>query len=117
MSAAGLVTLAGGNLGQAIAAASMALQSSFGMICDPIANRVEAPCLGKNTMAAANALSAANMALAGFDQLIPFDEVLVAMDQVGRSLPHALRCTGLGGLSITETSRAIEENLKQKKNT
>ncbi len=56
------------------------------------------------------------MALAGFDHLIPFDEVLVAMDQVGRSLPHALRCTGLGGLSITETSRAIEENLKQKKN-
>ncbi len=81
-----------------------------------IANRVEAPCLGKNTMAAANALSAANMALAGFDHLIPFDEVLVAMDQVGRSLPHALRCTGLGGLSITETSRAIEEKLKQKKN-
>ena len=115
MSAAGLVTLAGGRLEQAIAAASMALQSSFGMICDPIANRVEAPCLGKNIMAAANALSAANMALAGFDHLIPFDEVLVAMDQVGRSLPHALRCTGLGGLSITETSRAIEEKLKQKK--
>jgi L-serine dehydratase len=115
MSAAGLVTLAGGRLEQAIAAASMALQSSFGMICDPIANRVEAPCLGKNTMAAANALSAANMALAGFDHLIPFDEVLVAMDQVGRSLPHALRCTGLGGLSITAASRAIEEKLKQKK--
>jgi L-serine dehydratase len=113
MSAAGLVTLAGGSLEQAVAAASMALQSSLGMICDPIANRVEAPCLGKNAMAAANALSTANMALAGFDHLIPFDEVLAAMDQVGRSLPHALRCTGLGGLSLTKTSRAIEERLKQ----
>ena len=113
MSAAGLVTLAGGSLEQAIAAASMALQSSLGMICDPIANRVEAPCLGKNTMAAANAITSANMALAGFDPLIPFEEVLVAMDQVGRSLPHALRCTGLGGLSITKTSREIEERLKQ----
>jgi len=113
MSAAGLVTLAGGSLEQAVAAASMALQSSLGMICDPIANRVEAPCLGKNAMAAANALSSANMALAGFDHLIPFDEVLAAMDQVGRSLPHALRCTGLGGLSLTKTSRAIEERLKQ----
>jgi L-serine dehydratase len=113
MSAAGLVTLAGGSLEQAVAAASMALQSSLGMICDPIANRVEAPCLGKNAMAAANALSAANMALAGFDHLIPFDEVLAAMDQVGRSLPHALRCTGLGGLSLTKTSRAIEERLKK----
>ena len=98
-----------------LAAASVALQNSFGMTCDPVANRVEAPCLGKNTMAAANALSAANMALAGFNHLIPLDEVLVAMDQVGRSLPHALRCTGLGGLSVTETSRAIEERLKQKK--
>ena len=113
MSAAGLVTLAGGSLEQAIAAASMALQSSLGMICDPIANRVEAPCLGKNTLAAANALTAANMALAGFDPLIPFDEVVVVMDQVGRSLPHALRCTGLGGLSVTKTAREIEERLKQ----
>jgi L-serine dehydratase len=113
MSAAGLVTLAGGSLEQAMAAASMALQSSLGMICDPIANRVEAPCLGKNTLAAANALAAANMALAGFDHLIPFDEVVVVMDQVGRSLPHALRCTGLGGLSVTKTSREIEERLKQ----
>jgi L-serine dehydratase len=117
MSAAGLVTLAGGTLEQAIAAASMALQSSFGMICDPIANRVEAPCLGKNAMAAANALSSANMALAGFEHLIPLDEVLAAMDQVGRSLPHALRCTALGGLSVTETSRAIEERLNKKKKT
>ena len=112
MSAAGLVTLAGGSPEQAVAAASMALQSSFGMIGDPVANRVEAPCLGKNVIAAANALSAANMALAGFEHLIPFDEVLVAMDQVGRSLPHALRCTGLGGLSVTKTSRAIEARLK-----
>jgi L-serine dehydratase len=87
------------------------------MICDPIANRVEAPCLGKNAMAAANALSSANMALAGFEHLIPLDEVLAAMDQVGRSLPHALRCTALGGLSVTETSRAIEERLNKKKKT
>ena len=54
MSAAGLVTLAGGNVEQAVAAASMALQSSFGMICDPIANRVEAPCLGRNVAGGAN---------------------------------------------------------------
>jgi len=115
MAAAGLVTLADGTLEQAIAATSMALQASFGMICDPIANRVEAPCLGKNTMAAANALCAANMALAGFDPLIPLDEVITAMDQVGRSLPHALRCTGLGGLSVTATAKAIEARLKASK--
>jgi L-serine dehydratase len=115
MAAAGLVTLAGGNVEQAIAAASMALQASFGMVCDPIANRVEAPCLGKNAMAAANALSSANMGLAGFDPLIPFGEVIETMDQVGKCIPHELRCTGLGGLSVTKTSKAIEQRLKQKK--
>jgi hypothetical protein len=75
MAAAALVTLAGGTRDQAVAAASMALQSMLGLICDPIANRVEAPCLGKNVMAASNALSCANMALADFDPLIPLDEV------------------------------------------
>jgi L-serine dehydratase len=114
MAAAGLVTLAGGSVAQAVSAASMALQNCFGMVCDPIANRVEAPCLGKNVLAAANALAAANMALADFDALIPLDEVIVAMDQVGRSLPHQLRCTALGGLSVTRTSLAIEERLKRR---
>lgn len=87
MAAAGLAQLAGGNVHQALGAASLALQNSFGMTCDPIANRVEAPCLGKNVMAAANALACANMALAGYQHLIPLDEVLQAFDKVGRSLP------------------------------
>ena len=111
MAAAGLVGMAGGDLNQAISAASMALQNSLGMICDPIANRVEAPCLGRNIMAATNALSCANMALANYDHLIPLDEVVETMDQVGKSMAHELRCTALGGLSITKTSKAIEARL------
>ena len=114
MAAAGLVHLAGGNLHQALAAASLALQNSFGMTCDPIANRVEAPCLGKNVMAAANALACANMALAGYQHLIPLDEVLQAFDQAGRSLPRELRCTALGGLSLTKTAQKIQDSLSQK---
>jgi len=113
MAAAGLVHLAGGDLQQSMGAASMALQNSFGMTCDPIANRVEAPCLGKNVMAAANALSCANMALAGYKHLIPFDEVLNAFDKAGRSLPRELRCTALGGLSVTKTARQIESSLSR----
>ena len=111
MAAAALVTLAGGTTGQALAAASMALQSMLGLICDPIANRVEAPCLGKNVMAAANAISCANMALAGFDQVIPFDEVIETAKRVSAQMPRELRCTALGGLSITPTSKAIELRL------
>lgn len=114
MAAAAIVGLAGGNLNQSISAASMALQSSLGMICDPIGNRVEAPCLNKNVMAASNALSCANMALADYDHLIPLDEVIETMYEVGKSIPNTLRCTNLGGLSITKTAKEIERKLGQK---
>jgi len=113
MAAAALVTLANGTLKQSINASSMALQNILGMICDPVANRVEVPCLGKNVMGASNALACANMALADFDAVIPFDEVIDIMDQVGKSLPMELRCTALGGLSVTRTSKAIESKLSE----
>ena len=111
MAAAGLVTLADGPLEQSLAAASMALQSMLGLICDPVANRVEVPCLGKNVMAATNALACANMALAGFAEVIPFDEVVASARAVSEQMPRELRCTALGGLAITPTSRAIEARL------
>ncbi len=112
MAAAGLVTLLGGSLKMAFTASAMALQNSFGMVCDPVANRVEVPCLGKNIMAASNAVSCANMALAGFDPVIPLDEVISAMDKVGKSIHPNLRCTGFGGLSVTPASKKIENKLK-----
>jgi L-serine dehydratase len=113
MAAAALVTLAGGTAEQAVDAASMALQNTLGMICDPVANRVEVPCLGKNVMAAANALVCANMALADFDAVIPMDEVIDTLGKVGRSIPRELRCTGLGGLSVTRTSKEIERRFNE----
>ncbi|MEO1973019.1 MAG: L-serine ammonia-lyase, iron-sulfur-dependent, subunit alpha [Pirellulaceae bacterium] len=114
MAAAAIVHLMEGTLEQQLAAASMALQSCFGMICDPIANRVEAPCLGKNVMAANNALASANMALAGFQHLIPLDEVIYSMNEVARQIPRELCCTALGGLSTTPTSLQIAESLARK---
>ena len=116
MAAAALVTLVGGSTQQAVNAASMALQNILGMVCDPVANRVEVPCLGKNVMAASNALACANMALADYDPVIPLDEVIQAMDQVGKMLPSALRCTALAGLSITKTSKEIEKRLAHQDN-
>jgi L-serine dehydratase len=112
MAAASLVTLAGGSASQALSASAMALQNVMGMVCDPVASRVEVPCLGKNVMAAANALSCTNMALADFDPVVPLDEVIDAMDKVGRSLPCELRCTARGGLSLTPASKAISDYLR-----
>jgi hypothetical protein len=93
--------------------AIMEVKNSLGMICDPIGNRVEAPCLNRNVMAASNALSCANMALADYDHLIPLDEVIETMYEVGKSIPNTLRCTNLGGLSITKTAKEIERKLGQ----
>jgi L-serine dehydratase len=93
MAAAALVTLGGGSADLAVGAASVALQNSLGMICDPVANRVEVPCLGKNIMGAANALSCANMLLAGYDPVIPLDEVIDTHYTVGNNIPCELRCT------------------------
>ena len=114
MAAAALVTLIGGSLKQSVTAASFALQNSLGIICDPIGNRVEAPCLGKNVMAASNALSCANMALSDYEALIPFDEVVMTMKEVGDAMTHELKCTGLGGLAATPAAKAIEKKLKEK---
>lgn len=112
MAAAALVQLMGGTARQAINASSMALQNVLGMVCDPVADRVEVPCLGKNILGATNALSSANMSIAGFDPVIPLDEVIDAMKSVGKSMPSSLRCTGLGGLSVTPTSLRLHTELK-----
>jgi L-serine dehydratase len=92
----------------------MSLQSSLGMICDMIADRVEAPCLNRNVQAATHAISSANMALADYDQVIPLDEVIETMKKVGDAIPNTLRCTGLGGLAITKTAKKIEAMLAEK---
>ena len=113
MAAAALVTFQGGTPKQATGAASMAMQNMLGLICDPVANRVEVPCLGKNVMAASNAVSCANMALAGFDAVIPFDETIAAAKRVAEKMPREHRCTALGGLATTPTSLAIEKRLAE----
>lgn len=95
----------------------MALQSMLGLICDPVAGRVEVPCLGKNVLAASNALSCANMALAGFDPVIPFDEVVDAARRVAGQMPRELRCTSLGGLATTPTAMKIEGRLAERLTT
>ena len=111
MAAAALVNLCGGSAGQALDAASMALQNTIGLVCDPVADRVEVPCLGKNVTAGMNALAASTMVLAGFNAVIPLDEVIETVEKVAATMPRSLCCTGLGGLADTETSRRLKKEL------
>lgn len=107
MAAAAAVELAGGTPAQAGHAASLALQGLLGLVCDPIGGLVEVPCVARNATAAGVALAAAQMALAGVEFPVPFDEVASAMGSVGRSLPPSLRETALGGLAVTPTGKRL----------
>ena len=112
MAAAGITQMMGGSVEQCLDAASIALQNITGLACDPVANRVEVPCLGKNIMGGANALASANMALAGYDKVIPLEQTIIAMYDIGVSLPKELRCT-FGGLGKTKASLEIRERLEK----
>jgi L-serine dehydratase len=112
MAAAGIVQLMGGTAKQALCAASMAIQNMIGLVCDPVADRVEIPCLGKNISAAVNAYSCAIMSVSGFDAVIPLDEVIQTVARVSKTMPSCVKCTGKGGLAITETALNIKNRLK-----
>ncbi len=111
MAAAGIAQLFGATAEQAIGAASMAIQNMIGLVCDPVADRVEVPCLGKNISAAMNALSSATMACSGFNAVIPLDEVIETVSRVSEKMPTCVKCTGKGGLAITATSNKLRKNI------
>ncbi|MFC0296329.1 L-serine ammonia-lyase, iron-sulfur-dependent, subunit alpha [Geobacillus jurassicus] len=107
MAAAALVELAGGTPSQAAEAMAIALKNMLGLVCDPVAGLVEVPCVKRNAMGAANAMIAADMALAGIKSRIPCDEVIEAMYRIGAAMPVAFKETAQGGLAATPTGRAI----------
>ena len=113
MAAGALVALRGGSGEQIGHAVAMALKNLMGLICDPVAGLVEVPCVKRNVIGAVNAVSAADMALAGIESRIPVDEVIDAMGEVGRRLPVEFRETALGGLADTPTGRAVKERMHQ----
>lgn len=113
MAAAALCHLGGGTPAQCAAAAAMALGNLLGLVCDPVAGLVEVPCVKRNVVGAVNAVSCANMALAGVDYAIPCDEVIDAMSRVGSLLSPDLRETGVGGLAATPTGKAIARRLAE----
>ncbi|MHA2895562.1 L-serine ammonia-lyase, iron-sulfur-dependent, subunit alpha [Bacillus cereus] len=108
---AAAVEAAGGTPQQSSEAFSIALQNLLGLVCDPVAGLVEIPCVKRNAIGTANALAAADIALAGVNNLINADEVIEAMYRVGRQMPRELRETGLGGIAATPTGIAIKNKI------
>ncbi|MGN0299554.1 MAG: L-serine ammonia-lyase, iron-sulfur-dependent, subunit alpha [Lachnospiraceae bacterium] len=114
MAAAAAAFLMGGNNDAIIHAAALALKNLLGLACDPVAGLVEVPCVKRNVIGAVNAMTSADLALAGIRSQIPPDEVIDAMRSIGASLPASIRETGEGGLAATPTASKITQNLKEK---
>lgn len=112
MTAAAITYLMGGSKQAVASAAAMALKNLLGLVCDPVAGLVEVPCIKRNAIGSSNAVTAAEMALAGVESVIPVDEVITAMKEVGDSLPESLKETSCGGLAVTTTACKIKKELQ-----
>lgn len=111
MAAAAMTEMLGGSVDQCLHAASMTITNVMGQVCDPIAGLVEIPCAKRNAIGVVNALLCTDLAMAGIKCFVPFDEVIDAMYEVGKSLPSELRETGLGGLAGTPTGIATRKRI------
>ncbi|NKE07451.1 L-serine ammonia-lyase, iron-sulfur-dependent, subunit alpha [Mesobacillus selenatarsenatis] len=111
MAAAAIVEMAGGTPQQSSEAFAITMKNMLGLVCDPVAGLVEVPCVKRNAMGASNAITAADMALAGITSRIPCDEVIGAMYAIGQTMPSALRETAEGGLAATPTGKRLEEEI------
>ena len=111
MAAAALVEMAGGTPDMGAHAGAIALKNQLGLVCDPIAGLVEVPCIKRNAGGVACALTAAELALAGVHSVIPVDEVIDAMREVGDAMPCALRETAQGGLAATPTGIRLKQEI------
>ena len=113
MAAGALVALRGGSNQQIAHACAMALKNLMGLVCDPVAGLVEVPCIKRNVIGAVNAVSCADMALAGIESRVPADQVIDCMGDVGSRIPVELRETALGGLAATPFGREVQRRMRK----
>ena len=116
MGAGAVAYMMGGNTHQSIHAAALALKNTLGLVCDPVGGLVEVPCVKRNALFAVHGLTAAQLAMAGVDSVIPMDEIVEAMVRIGRALPRGLKETAEGGLATTLTGCEIGQRLKDEAN-
>ena len=109
MAAGGLAYLQGGSAEQIADAAAFALKNMLGLACDPVGGLVEVPCIKRNVAGAVNALTSAQLAMAGITSAIPVDEVIDAMRRIGNEMPSAIKETSLGGLATSPTAVRLTE--------
>lgn len=112
MAASALTELRGGTPRMCLNAAAIALKNVMGLVCDPVAGLVECPCIKRNAIGAANAVLCSDMVMAGIESVIPFDEVVTAMRNVGRMMNPDLRETARGGLAATPTAQKIAQKIR-----
>ncbi len=112
MAAAALVEMAGGTPAQALHAGAIAIKNIMGLICDPIAGLVESPCSKRNASGVLNAMSSADLALAGVESIIPFDEVVDAMYAVGLALHPDFKETARGGIAASPTGKTLAKTIR-----
>ena len=108
MAAAAIVDMLGGNNEQIANAIAISLKNIEGLVCDPVAGLVECPCIKRNASGVMNAILAADMALAGIVSVIPVDEVIKAVKQIGDIMDDRLKETAMGGLATTETGKSMQ---------
>ena len=116
MAASAITELRGGTPEQCINAAALALKNLLGLTCDPVGGMVEVPCVKRNAFAAIHAVTASDLTICGVETFIPFDEVVLAMKNIGKLMPTKLRETALGGLAATKTGAKIKKQLGFKNN-
>ena len=112
MAAAGLAYLQGGDNECIANAAALALKNMLGLTCDPVCGLVEVPCIKRNVAGAVNAISSAQLSLAGIRSAIRPDEVIDSMKRIGDMIPACLKETSEGGLAVTESAKEVAERLK-----
>lgn len=113
MAAGAVAYLEGGDIPMILSATAFALKNMLGLVCDPVAGLVEVPCIKRNVAGAVNAITSAQMALAGVQSVIPVDEVIDSMYRIGKMMPGALRETGEGGLAATPTAIEIFARIRK----
>ena len=113
MAAAAVVEASGGDVKQALDAAAISFQNTMGSVCDLVQGLCEIPCHTRNAAVASNAFVMADLISGGYENPIPLDETIDAVNSVGKMLPMELRCTSLGGIAVTPSALNLNKLTKE----